>query len=191
MLVHVVSLVMWSVVWRVLLEISECCSPTAVIATNTLRLDVSAVADLVTHKEVCHQRVCVCVCDCHCTFLSQQLSIYNNRIVAMATGRGWRGRASVGRQTPAASSERGQTTCADRLRVPAKREGAAQGVAYGGGQATIEHRRTVGQTCKPTAQIVTTRTHLLAFCPGHPECAGTRINIHFLSAYLCAYLQQL
>ena len=45
-----------------LLEISECCSPTTVIATNTLRLDVSAVADLVTHKEVCHQRVCVCVC---------------------------------------------------------------------------------------------------------------------------------
>jgi len=36
-----------------LTEISECCLPTAVIATNTLRLDVSAVVDLVTNKEVC------------------------------------------------------------------------------------------------------------------------------------------
>lgn len=32
-------------------KISECCTPSAVIATNTLRLDVSAVTELVTHKE--------------------------------------------------------------------------------------------------------------------------------------------
>lgn len=41
------------VMWCLLTEISECCSPTAIIATNTLRLDVSAVTDLVAHKEVC------------------------------------------------------------------------------------------------------------------------------------------
>jgi len=35
-----------------LTEISKCCLPTAVIATNTLRLDVSAITELVTHKEV-------------------------------------------------------------------------------------------------------------------------------------------
>jgi len=45
-----VSGTMW-----VLTEISECCSPTTIIATNTLRLDVSAVAYLVTQKEVCCQ----------------------------------------------------------------------------------------------------------------------------------------
>ena len=48
-------------------EISECCSPTTVLATNTLRLDVSAVADLVTHKEVRRQFF---VFDGRCTFLS-------------------------------------------------------------------------------------------------------------------------
>ena len=42
-------------------EISHCCSPTAVIATNTLRLDVSTVTSLVTHQEVC-VRVVVCMC---------------------------------------------------------------------------------------------------------------------------------
>ena len=44
----------------VLSEISECCLPTTVLATNTLRLDVSAVADLVTHKEV-RRQFFVCV----------------------------------------------------------------------------------------------------------------------------------
>jgi len=43
-----------TVSWCLLTEISECCSPTAVIATNTLRLDILTVADLVTHKEVRH-----------------------------------------------------------------------------------------------------------------------------------------
>jgi len=72
--------------------------------------------------------VCACVCVCViegtvCLSVSlSRKSIYNNRIVKMATGRG--------RHARVASSERGQTTCADRLRAPATGEGAAWCVAY-------------------------------------------------------------
>ena len=40
------------------------------------------------------------------------------------------GLGSGGRHERAASSERGQTMCADRLRAPAKGEGTTQCVAY-------------------------------------------------------------
>ena len=73
-------------------------------------------------------------------------SAERNRTVALATGRGWRGWARVGRQTwHWRQAARGQTTYADRLPSLAKGEGTARCVAYGGrashnrdGRAQIE-----------------------------------------------------